>query len=144
MGGRYAVTNDDDADAFDPRPVKVGDVLWTLFWHHDKYHDFDEPTLYRATVTKVEQTEMHKIGDRVEETWVMETEELSPRYFKINAFSPSYRPYFWTSREDAEAAAREAMKEQLGYIEEEFEEIKAKIADCRTKVDAPIEVREEE
>ena len=144
MGGHYAVTADDAEDAFDPRTAKVGDVLWTLFWHHDKYYDFEEPTLYRCVVTRVEQTGMQKDRDRVEETWEMDFENFGTRYFKINAFRPSYRSYFWTSREEAEASARRAMVEQMETIEKEFEEIKTKIADCRAKIDAPISVTEEE
>jgi hypothetical protein len=135
MGGHYAVT-DGDTPSFDPRPLKVGDVLWSVFWHHVKY-DYDEPTIFRDTVTKVEQVGMQKRGDHVEEEWLVEFEHIGPRSFKINAFNPSYTPYFWTSREAVEASVLEDLKQTVGWVEEEAQQAAAKLEAIRLLVSQP-------
>ncbi len=145
MGGHYATTNSDET-AFDPRPVKVGDVLYTILWRNG-FHT-EEPTIIVVKVAKVEQVGMQKFRDQVEETWQIdfegEHEHIGPRQFKINAFSPSYTPFFWTSKEEVEAAARAGIVESLGYVEEEIKELEAKVAGIKALIEAPLKYMETE
>ena len=142
MGGSYAVTTDDEP-AFDPRPVKVGDVLWSVFWHHEQF-DFDEPTIFCATVEKVEQVAMRKYRDRVgadqiEEEWIIEFDKIGPRSFHVNPMSPPfYTPYFWTSREAVEENVRSTMQAVVDEAEEELVKAQEKLSHAKELVTGPL------
>lgn len=146
MGGYYATTDREDPDSFDPRPLKVGDELWTILWRNGDHGS--EPTILYGKVSKIEQTGFKKDRDRVEETWLLEFENdtIGHRYFYLGdrldgAFSNAF---FWTSKEAVEAAAREGIQNELDGFEEELRDMQKRVDGLRASLTAPLNYETED